>query len=137
MMPTSKQNISFLLSLLALVSFSVGCGSAPMPYHGFADNNALDKADGYVIAESVGGKLDPKSLSQEDQRYAHDGIAYDRMEEGFYQWGGKVFELGYRDEYYVRELEPRAFKRDLLDIYDKAIQAGFENAEDQAKKKGH
>ena len=110
----------------------VGCGSAPLPYHGFADDAALQKADSYVIAESVGGKLDPRSMSLEDQRYAHDNIAYDRMEEGYYQWGLKMYQMGYREEDYVRELAPRAFKRDLLDTYDKALEAGFEAGEQQA-----
>jgi hypothetical protein len=105
-----------------------------MPYHGFITSSDLDRSDSYVLAESVGGKLDPRSMSQEDQRYVHVNIAYDRNEEGYYQWGKKLFEMGYRDEYYVRDLEPRAFRHELLDTYDKAIQAGFEEAENKASK---
>jgi len=122
-------NVGLLLILLS------GCGAASTPYHGFTTASGLDNADSYVLAESVGGKLDPQLLSKDDQRYTHGGIAYDRMEEGYYQWGVKVFDLGYRDEMYVRDLAPRAFKRDILDIYDKALQAGFEDEQDHAKQR--
>ncbi len=119
---------------LLLVGSAVGCGAPSMPYHGFQSDALLSNADDYVIRESVGGQIDPRNMSSEDQRYAHDNVAYDRNEEGYYQWGMKMYQLGYRDELYVRDLEPRAFKHPLLDSYDKAVEAGFEAAEDQAKK---
>jgi hypothetical protein len=110
--------------LVALMS----CGVAQQPYHGFSDQNSLDTKDSYVLRESVGGALDPTTLAQADQRYNHHGIAYNQMEEGYYQWGAKMYELGYRDAFYVRDLAPRAMHRELMDTYDHAIAAGFEDA---------
>jgi hypothetical protein len=110
-------------------------GCAPsLPNHGFQNTTLLGNADDFVVKESAGGQMDPRNMAQEDQRYAHDNIAYDRNEEGYYQWGMKMYQLGYRDELYIRDLEVRAFKHPLLDSYDKAVQAGFEAAEDQIKK---
>lgn len=76
-----------------------------------------------------GGPLDPLSLAQEDQRYTHDGAAYDRIEEGYYQWGARLYVIGYRDEFYVRDLAPKAFHHELMDTYDHAIAQGFVDAE--------
>jgi len=119
---------SFYALLLPL--FLVACAPAEMPYHGFADQAALDKTDQIVMKESAtGGPLDPLNLAQEDQRYAHDNIAYDRMEEGYYQWGAKLYGMGYRDVYYVRDLAPKAFRHEMMDTYDHAVEAGFANAE--------
>lgn len=75
-----------------------------------------------------GGSLDPRNLAQEDQRYAHDNIAYDRNEEGYYQWGHHLYQMGYRDEFYVRDLAPKAFGHEMMDTYDHAIAKGFEDA---------
>ncbi len=77
---------------------------------------------------ALGGTLDPMNLAQDDQRYAHDNIAYDRVEEGYYQWGQRLYAMGYRDEYYVRDLAPKAFHHEILDTYDHAIAKGFEDA---------
>ncbi len=117
-----------------LLGTAVGCGAPSLPYHGFQSSNSLSSADDYVLKESIGGKMDPLNMSQEDQRYAHDGIAYDRKEEGYYQWGMKMYQLGYRDIYYIRDLEPRAFKQTLLDTFEKAIDAGYDAAQSQASK---
>ena len=67
-----------------MISFEA-CAPAEMPYHGFADQAALDKTDQIVMKESVNGSLDPMNLAQDDQAYTHDKIAYNRMEEGYYQ----------------------------------------------------
>ena len=124
-----------IIIVLFVAAFLVGsCARQIMPYHGFATGTALDQADSYVLAESVGGKLDPRGMAEEDQRYNHDNIAYDRNEEGYYQWGKKLYGMGYRDEQYVLELAPRAFKRDLLDTYLKALGAGFDEAQNSASK---
>ncbi len=77
---------------------------------------------------AIGGKLDPMNLAQDDQRYLHNNIAYDRIEEGYYQWGQKLYAMGYRDEFYARDLAPKAFQHPLLDTYDHAIAQGFEDA---------
>jgi len=106
----------------------ISCASTQLPYHGFADQASLESKDNYVLHESVGGSLDPQNLAQEDQRYQHNGIAYDRMEEGYYQWGSKMYSMGYRDEYYVRDLAPHAFHHEMDDVYDHAIAQGFEDA---------
>jgi hypothetical protein len=119
----------FAICALLLPVFLVACAPAEMPYHGFADQAALDKTDQIVIKESSGGKLDPMNLAQEDQSYAHNNIAYDRMEEGYYQWGWKLYGMGYRDVYYVRDLAPKAFRHEMMDTYDHAIEAGFIDAE--------
>jgi hypothetical protein len=113
-----------ILGLTALIS----CAAQQQPYHGFSDQNALDTKDSYVLRESVGGALDPSHLAQADQRYNHRGLAYNQMEEGYYQWGAKLYEMGYRDAFYVRDLAPRAMHHDIADTYDHAIAAGFEDA---------
>src|SRR5437016_5535379 len=83
--------------------------AAPQPlFHGFQDQTSLDNTDANVIKQSAGGSLDPLNLAQEDQRYVHDNIAYNRIEEGYYQWGQKLYGMGYRDVYYVRDLAPHA-----------------------------
>ncbi len=119
----------YFFAFVFAVALFVGCAGQQLPFHGFTDASGLDKADTYVLSQSVGGKLDPNNLAQEDQRYNHNNIAYNRTEEGYYQWGAKLYGMGYRDVYYVRDLEPRAFRRALLDVYDQAIQAGFEDSE--------
>jgi hypothetical protein len=111
--------------LLALVS----CGVAQQPYHGFQDQNALDSKDSYVLHESyAGGALDPAKLAESGQNYNHHGISYSQSEEGYYQWGAKLYTLGYRDVYYIRDLAPRAMHHELTGTYDHAVQAGFEDA---------
>lgn len=117
---------------LIVCAFAAGCFPKPMPYHGFTTSGDLDKADNYVLAESIGGKLDPRSMAQEDQRYSHDNIAYDRNEEGYYQWGKQLYSLGYRDDLYIQDLAPRAFRHELLDTYMKALKSGFDDAMDAA-----
>src|ERR1700753_1619923 len=115
------------LCILSLVLVAIGCGSTEI-YHGFKDETALNRADNYVMSESLGGKLDPMNLAQEDQRYTHGDVAYNRMEEGYYQWGAKLHEMGSRDVFYVRDLAPKAFHRELIDTYDHAIEQGFKDA---------
>ncbi len=100
-----------------------------LPYHGFPDQATLDARDTYVIKESAGGSLDPMNLALEDQQYEHNKIAYGRVEEGYYQWGQRLYKMGYRDEYYVRDLAPNAFRHALMDVYDHAIMHGFEDAQ--------
>ncbi len=77
---------------------------------------------------TIGGTLDPMNLAQDDQRYGHDNIAYNRIEEGYYQWGQRLYAMGYRDEFYARDLAPKAFHHQILDTYDHAIAKGFEDA---------
>src|ERR1035441_5443804 len=121
--------LRFSFSALSLSLFLMACAATELPYHGFTDQSALDKTDQTVVQQSVGGQLDPLNLAQEDQRYVHNNIAYDRMEEGYYQWGAKLYGMGYRDVYYVRDLAPKAFRHELMDTYDHAIEAGFADAE--------
>src|SRR5437868_15320319 len=108
---------------LAVLLCSIGLAAcaATMPYHGFPDQASLDRSDAYVIKESAGGSLDPMNLALEDQQYEHHKIAYGRVEEGYYQWGQRLYKMGYRDVYYVRDLAPNAFRHELLDTYDHAI----------------
>jgi hypothetical protein len=115
------------LCACALLTVVIGCATTQI-YHGFTDETALNRADNYVMSESLGGKLDPMNLAQEDQRYTHGDVAYNRMEEGYYQWGVKLYEMGYRDVFYVRDLAPKAFHRELIDTYDHAIAQGFKDA---------
>jgi hypothetical protein len=118
----------FLSLAFALLVFSA-CVSTQPPYHGFADQSSLDKQDALVVEQSaLGGPLNPLNLAQDDQRYDHDNIAYDRVEEGYYQWGQRLYAMGYRDEYYVRDLAPKALHHDVLDTYDHAIAKGFKDA---------
>ncbi len=81
-----------------------------------------------MLRESVGGALDPTTLSESGQQYAHHNIAYNQIEEGYYRWGQKLYALGYRDVYYVRDLAPRALHHALIDTYDHAIETGFNDA---------
>jgi len=115
----------------------LACAAAQQPYHGFSDQASLDKSDLVVMKESVGGTLDPNNLAMEDQRYNHNNLAYNRIEEGYYQWGFKLYQMGYRDAYYIRDLAPHAFRHDVMDVYDHAIEQGFHDAEaqDPARKK--
>ena len=119
-----------LLALLAC-STLVACAAAQQPYHGFSDQASLDRNDEIVIKQSVGGSLDPMNLALEDQRYTHSGMAYNRVEEGYYQWGQKLYGMGYRDVYYIRDLAPNAFHHSLIDTYDHAIEKGFDDAQAQ------
>lgn len=122
-----------LTILLFSCMFAIAsCGEPDVMYGGFSDQGALSKADQYVMAESVGGKLDPANNSKEDQRYEHDHLAYNRMEEGYYQWGYSLYKMGYRDLWYVRDLAPKAFRKKLLSTYDDAIQAGYKAAKKAA-----
>ena len=122
---------TFHSSLTALL-FAImlgACATAQMPFHGFADQATLDKNDAAVVQESAeNGPLDPMNLAQNDMDYEHDGIAYDRIEEGYYQWGAKLYGLGYRDVYYVEDLAPKAFGHEMEDTYEHAIQKGFKDA---------
>jgi hypothetical protein len=102
----------FAIGLVSCAAIFISCASSQIPYHGFADQAALDAKDSYVIKESVGGSLDPMNLAKEDQRYQHGKIAYDRIEEGYYEWGRALYQMGYRDVYYVRDLAPHAFRHD-------------------------
>jgi len=100
-----------------------------MPFHGFADQAALDQNDAAVVQQSAAnGPLDPMNLAQDDMNYTHEGMAYDRMEEGYYQWGAKMYGRGYRDVYYVEDLAPKAVGHEIDDTYEHAIQQGFEDA---------
>lgn len=122
--------ISFRLLVVASALTVVGCAAQQQwPYHGFDSQATLESKDAFVAKESVGGKLDPKNLASEDQKYVHDGIYYDRAEEGYYQWGHMMYKMGYRDVYYVRDMAPHAFRHALLDVYDHAIEKGFEDAQ--------
>ena len=117
-----------LAALLFALSLAA-CATTQMPYHGFANQAALDKNDAEVTRESaMNGPLDPMNLAQDDQDYTHQGIAYDRIEEGYYQWGAKMYGMGYRDVYYVEDLAPKAFGHELEDTYEHAIDAGFNDA---------
>lgn len=122
-----------LLSLAAIAAlvFIASCGpSVDLTHAGFASQAALDNADRTVIAESVGGSMDPTKLAPEG-RYAHNGVHYSTAEEGYYRWGQKLYHMGYRDVVYVKELAPKAFRRKLMDIYEAAYLAGFREADDQ------
>ena len=81
--------------LLASAALLAGC-AASLPYHGFQDQATLDQKDQIVIKESSGGSLDPMNLAIEDQQYEHHRIAYNRVEEGYYQWGARLYAMGYR-----------------------------------------
>ena len=120
--------------IIALVVFLSSCGTAPsVAYHGFTDQGTLNQKDDYVLAQSAGGALDPNNLTEPEARYEHDNIAYSRVEEGYYQWGKKLYGMGYRDVYYVRDLAPRAFRHEMMDVYDHAVAKGFEDAADTDK----
>jgi hypothetical protein len=122
---------SFAIVILlpaAIGALLASCGSVQQPYHGFPDQGALDTKDTYVLRESVGGALDPTTLAQADQMYDHHNIAFNQIEEGYYQWGQKLYALGYRDVFYIRDLAPRAMHHALMDTYDHAIETGFDDA---------
>jgi hypothetical protein len=124
--------IACAIAGVALLNVVSGCASAPqLPFYGFADKATLDQKDTYVMHESVGGALDPNNLAAEGIQYTHDHIAYNRVEEGYYQWGHKLYEMGYRDGWYIRDMAPKAFQHELLDTYDHAIKQGFEDAMEQ------
>ena len=111
------------------LSLFTACATTQIPYHGFTDQASLDKQNAIVLQQSAtSGQLDPLNLAQDDQRYIHDDIAYNRIEEGYYQWGQRLYAMGYRDGFYVRDLAPKAFGHQLLDTYDHAIAKGFEDA---------
>jgi hypothetical protein len=118
-----------LLFLATAICFLSACATTQPPFHGFTDQASLNKQDALVIQQSsIGNVLDPMNLAQDDQRYNHDNIAYNRIEEGYYQWGQKLYAMGYRDEFYVRDLAPKALHHELMDTYDHAIAKGFEDA---------
>jgi hypothetical protein len=120
----------FVIAIAVLaVAYAAAC-STPQPlYHGFPDQPTLERQDAAVLQQSASGnRLDPMTLAQDNQRYSHDGNAYDRLEEGYYQWGHQLYTMGYRDEFYVRDLAPKAFGHDMMDTYDHAIAQGFEDA---------
>ncbi len=118
----------FIAAGIVLAGLS-SCATPQVPFHGFPDAGTLESHDRTVMTQSAsGGPLDPMNLAQEDQRYTHDNIAYDRVEEGYYQWGARLYAMGYRDEYYVRDLAPKAFGHEMMDTYDHDIAKGFEDA---------
>ncbi|HZK76780.1 MAG TPA: hypothetical protein VFD13_07725 [Candidatus Kapabacteria bacterium] len=118
---------SLVVILLALALGA--CATTQMPFHGFADQASLNQNDAEVTRESAAnGPLDPMNLAKDDQEYAHANIAYDRIEEGYYQWGAKLYGRGYRDIYYVEDLAPKAFGHEMEDTYEHAIEAGFKDA---------
>jgi hypothetical protein len=122
------------LLFMALTLFAMSCGpKVDMTNAGFATKAQLEQADQTVINESVGGSLDPAKLAPENGRFNHNGANYSMAEEGYYRWGKKLYEMGYRDHYYVQDLAPRAFKRKIMDIYEAALTAGFKDARDGVK----
>lgn len=123
-------NLFILLALFTLASCNPKVGD--LTHAGFPGKAELDKADQYVIGESVGGKLDPTTLAPNSDRYEHNGINYSQAEEGYYRWGKKLHEMGYRDVYYIQDLAPRAFKRKVMDNNYNALTAGFKDARDAA-----
>jgi len=42
-----------------------------------------------------------------------------------------MYQLGYRDWFYVSDMIPQAFRRQLLDTYEDAIQAGYKQTEEK------
>lgn len=76
----------------------------------------------------MNGPMDPMNLAQDGQDYSHDGNAYDRIEEGYYEWGARLYGMGYRDVYYVADLAPKAMGHDIMDTYEHAIEQGFNDA---------
>jgi hypothetical protein len=124
------RSLSSLL-FVALTFVMMSCGpKVDMSNAGFATQTQLQQADQTVINESVGGNLDPAKLAPENGRFNHNGANYSMAEEGYYRWGRKLYEMGYRDHYYVQDLAPRAFKRKIMDIYLAALTAGFKDARD-------
>ena len=113
-----------------LLSFLLAsCATTQMPYHGFATEADLEAKDATVTKESaLNGPMDPQNLAQDGQEYTHDGNAYDREEEGYYEWGVKLYQMGYRDVYYVADLAPKAMGHDIIDTYEHAIEQGFNDA---------
>src|SRR5437762_5460503 len=99
----TPHRIFLAVSVAMLTASFFACAGTQQPYHGFQDQSSLDAKDAYAIRESVSGALDPMTLAQSGQNYTHHGIAYSQLEEGYYQWGHKMYDMGYRDEYYVRD----------------------------------
>lgn len=120
---------SLLFAALCFVVMSCG-PKVDMTNAGFATPAQLEQADKTVIAESIGGNLDPAKLAPENGRFNHNGANYSQAEEGYYRWGMKLYQMGYRDHFYVQDLAPRAFKRKIMDIYEAALTAGFKDARD-------
>ncbi len=119
---------SLLLTGLFAITLSA-CATTQMPYHGFSSQAALDQSDAKVTQESaMSGPLDPLNLAQDDQEYTHEGNAYDRTEEGYYEWGQRLYGMGYRDVYYVADLAPKAFGHEIIDTYEHDIEQGFNDA---------
>ena len=123
---------SLLFVTLAFIAMSCG-PKVDMTNAGFATRAQLEEADRVVVAESVGGSLDPAKLAPENGRFNHNGANYSMAEEGYYRWGRKLYEMGYRDPFYVQDLAPKAFKRKVMDIYEAALTAGFKDARDGVK----
>ncbi len=124
---------SFAVAFLAFALAS--CAMKQMPFHGFTNQATLERNDAEVTRESaINGPLDPMNLAEDDRDYTHHGIAYDRVEEGYYQWGAKMYARGYRDVYYVEDLAPKAFGHDVDDTYESAIETGFDDAANIAEK---
>jgi hypothetical protein len=125
----NKSLASFMF--MALTVLMMSCGpKVDMTNAGFASKAQLEQADQTVINESVGGNLDPAKLAPDNGRFSHNGANFSMAEEGYYRWGKKLYEMGYRDHYYVQDLAPRAFKRKIMDIYESALTAGFKDARD-------
>ena len=123
-------SVLVVTSLLLLAA----CATTQMPYHGFATEAQLDAHDSTVIQQSaVDGPMDPRNLAQDGQEYTHNGNAYDREEEGYYEWGAKLYGMGYRDVYYVADLAPKAMGHDLINTYEHDIEQGFNDAAKNAE----
>jgi hypothetical protein len=119
------------LMFVALAFVMTSCGpKVDMTNAGFATAAQLEQADQTVVAQSIGGNLDPANLAPENGRFTHNGANFSQAEEGYYRWGMKLYQMGYRDHYYVQDLAPRAFKRKIMDIYEAALTAGFKDARD-------
>lgn len=121
-------------AILGMVVLSLqSCQTKELPFHGFNDAATLEKTDRFVIAETVGGKLDPTKLNTDNNFHSHGGINYNGVEEGYYRWGVEMYKLGYRSWFYVFDLIPQAFRRELLDVHAAAIKAGYKDTEEQNK----
>lgn len=126
----SPRNIASLLLIMVSMTL-MACGpKIDLTHAGFTSKSDMESADRIVIAESVGGKLDPAVLAPENGRFNHNGANYSMAEEGYYRWGKKLYEMGYRDIYHIKDLAPRAFKRKIMDIYEAALSAGFYDSRD-------
>lgn len=131
----SRSLHSSVLALMLAISISACGPQVDLTNAGFASNAALQNADRIVLAESVGGRLDPAKLAPSEGRFTHDNVQYSATEEGYYRWGQELYKLGYRDVVYVEDLAPKAFRRQVMSIYADALSQGFRNAEKELQGK--